>query len=195
MEKHLTAAGISARNSYIPHKGNELQGAQYGKTYRYESTYLDKSYYPLYYSRQKGAGINTTSVTQPNLSYGNDPYEESKKIADTEPTTNNSSGEASFVATQTYYNIPINATNYGEVATLLANAQKPYWIASRYVQTTSGYVYFGLRSVRNAEMDDSDSFFSNGSTVINIKYFRPVVTISFSLLSGAKDSSGAWKLK
>ena len=38
-------------------------------------------------------------------------------------------------------------------------------------------------------------FFSNGSTVTNIAYFRPVVSIPFSYLSGAKDSSGAWNLK
>ena len=80
MEKHLTQRGISARNSYIPHNDYDyLRGAKYGNTRSYKE-YQENSYYPLYYSRQKGAGINTTSVAQPNISYGNDPYEESKKL-------------------------------------------------------------------------------------------------------------------
>ena len=196
MEKHLTATGISARNSYIPHSDNDsLRGAKYGNTLSYRtSLYLESLYYPLYYSRQKGAGINTTSVAQPNISYGNDPYEESKKIADSEPTTNSDKAQANIVATQTYYAITINATNYGEAATLFTST-RAYWVASRYVQTTRDYAYWGLRSVNKTKMYDSDMFFSNASTVINNAYFRPVVSLPFSYLSGAKDSSGAWNLK
>ena len=190
MEKHLTATGISARNSYIPHSDNDsLRGAKYGNTLSYRtSLYLESLYYPLYYSRQKGAGINTTSVAQPNISYGNDPYEESKKIADSEPTTNSDKAQANIVATQTYYAITINATNYGEAATLFTST-RAYWVASRYVQTTRDYAYWGLRSVNKTKMYDSDMFFSNASTVINNAYFRPVVSLPFSYLSGA------WNLK
>ncbi|MFR8116296.1 MAG: hypothetical protein ACLVAK_04725 [Clostridia bacterium] len=196
MEKHLTAAGISARNSYIPHNDYDyLRGAKYGNTRSYkESLYQENLYYPLYYSRQKGAGINTTSVAQPNISYGNDPYEESKKIADSEPTTSNEEAQANIIVTQTDYSITINTTNYGEAATLFTSTSE-YWVASRSVQTTPDYAYWGLRSVNKTKMEQKDMFFSNGSTVTNIAYFRPVVSIPFSYLSGAKDSNGAWNLK
>ena len=196
MEKHLTAAGISARNSYIPHNDYDyLRGAKYGNTRSYkESLYQENLYYPLYYSRQKGAGINTTSVAQPNISYGNDPYEESKKIADSEPTTSNEEAQANIIVTQTDYSITINTTNYGEAATLFTSTSE-YWVASRSVQTTPDYAYWGLRSVNKTKMEQKDMFFSNGSTVTNIAYFRPVVSIPFSYLSGAKDSDGAWNLK
>ena len=194
MEKHLTAAGISARNSYIPYNDYDyLRGAKYGNTRSYKE-YQENSYYPLYYSRQKGAGINTTSVAQPNISYGNDPYEESKKIADSEPTTSNEEAQANIIVTQTDYSITINTTNYGEAATLFTSTSE-YWVASRSVQTTPDYAYWGLRSVNKTKMEQKDMFFSNGSTVTNIAYFRPVVSIPFSYLSGAKDSGGAWNLK
>ena len=194
MEKHLTAAGISARNSYIPYNDYDyLRGAKYGNTRSYKE-YQENSYYPLYYSRQKGAGINTTSVAQPNISYGNDPYEESKKIADSEPTTSNEEAQANIIVTQTDYSITINTTNYGEAATLFTSTSE-YWVASRSVQTTPDYAYWGLRSVNKTKMEQKDMFFSNGSTVTNIAYFRPVVSIPFSYLSGAKDYSGAWNLK
>ena len=93
MEKHLTTPGIAARNGYT---GSSVQ---YGKT----KTYTSNTKYPSLYANQKGAGPNVSSISQPDTTKGNDPYEESKPIATTEPTTDNTSGTGDpLTVTQTY---------------------------------------------------------------------------------------------
>ena len=192
MEKHLTAAGIAARNAY--NKGSSSY-AQYGTT----KTYTSNTKYPSLYAGQKGAGVNVAeananTVAQPDISKGNDPYEESKPIATTEPTTDNTSGTGNpLTVTQTYYNIPINTANYGDAASVLSNSNY-FWVASRFVNTGSDYAYFGLRYAGTGT-DGNYMFNSNGITN-NVNYrLRPVVSLSSSILSDAKDASGAWNLK
>ena len=142
MEKHLTAAGIAARNAYK----YDSDTAKYGTT----KTYTSNTKYPSLYAGQKGAGVNVaeanaSTIAQPDISKGNDPYEESKAIAETEPTTDNTSGTGNpLTVTQTYYYTPINATNYGDAASVLSNSNY-FWVASRCVGTDSDYAYFGLR--------------------------------------------------
>ena len=144
MEKQLTAAGIKSRNEY--NKGSSTY-AQYGTT----KTYTSNTKYPSLYANQKGAGPNikeaeaSKKITQPDTTKGNDPYEESKPIATTEPTTDNTSGTGNpLTVTQTYYNIAIDNTNYGTASSILANST-PFWVAARYVRTDSGGAGFGLR--------------------------------------------------
>ena len=188
MEKHLTAAGIAARNGYT----NGVQ--QYGKT----KTYASNTKYPSLYAGQKGAGVdvaeeNASSILQDHTK-GNDPYGESKPIATTEPTTDNTSGTGNpLTVTQTYYYIPINATNYGDAASVLSNSTW-YWVASRYVDTDSGIADFGLRGA-DTDTHGTDMFCSYGSTGSDGHRLRPVVSLSSSILSDAKDASGAWNLK
>ena len=137
MEKHLTETGIANRNAYT-------EAVKYGTTKTYTGSY---SYYPKLYANQIGAGTNTTNVTQPDITKGNDPYEESKALVGKEPTTDNTYGNATssgLTVTQTYYQIPINSDNYGEASNVLLNSTR-YWIASRYVYTYSKGAYFGLR--------------------------------------------------
>ena len=67
-------------------------------------------------------------------------------------------------------------------------------MASRYVNTNSDYANFGLRYA-NANTDGDDMFFSDGSTSYGNDRLRPVVSLSSSILSDAKDASGAWNLK
>ena len=65
--------------------------AKYGTT----KTYTSNTKYPSLYANQKGAGPNVEVMqvnTQSDTTKGNDPYEESKPIATTEPTTDNTSG-------------------------------------------------------------------------------------------------------
>mgnify|MGYP000473211631 CR=1 FL=1 len=140
MEKHLTPTGITNRNAYT-------DAVKYGTT----KTYTSNTKYPSLYANQKGAGPNITAadasakITQPKTDAGNDPYEESKPIATTEPTTDNTSGTGNpLTVTQTYYNISINDTNYGTAYSILANGT-PFWVAARYVNTISGSARFGLR--------------------------------------------------
>ncbi len=188
MEKHLTAAGIAARNGYT----NGVQ--QYGKT----KTYASNTKYPSLYAGQKGAGVdvaeeNASSILQDHTK-GNDPYGESKPIATTEPTTDNTSGTGNpLTVTQTYYYIPINATNYGDAASVLSNSTW-YWVASRYVDTDSGIADFGLRGA-DTDTHGTDMFSSYGSTGSDGHRLRPVVSLSSSILSETKDASGAWNLK
>ena len=190
MEKHLTSPGITARNAYQ----YDSSTAKYGKT----KTYTSNTKYPSLYANQKGAGPNITEaeaskkITQPKTDAGNDPYEESKAIAKTEPTTDQTSGTGSpLTVTQTYYNIPINDTNYGTASSILANGT-PFWVAARYVGAYSGYARFGLRFVDTGS-NGFVMFYSNGGTDGDDYALRPVVSLPSSLLTG-EQTNGAWNL-
>ena len=185
MEKHLTTAGITARNT-------SAGDVKYGTT----ETYTTTTEYPSLYAGQKGAGVNVTeadagTIEQPDISKGNDPYEESKKLATTEPTKDSTSKTGNpLTVTQTYYNMEINSTNYGNAANVL---REPfYWVATRFVNTNHE-ARFGLRLVGNGL--GGDYLFIEGDLNNVACNLRPVVSIPFSLLSEKKDSRGAWKLK
>ena len=187
MEKHLTAAGIAARNAYT-------NAVKYGTT----KTYTRDTRYPSLYVNQKGAGVNVaeekaSTIAQPDISKGNDPYEESKPIATTEPTTDNTSGTGDpLTVTQTYYDdISINDTNYGTASTVLANDTR-FWVAARYVATNSSYADFGLRNA-GTSTSGWHMFVSNGDTVGTDFALRPVVSLPSSLLTG-EQTNGAWNL-
>ena len=155
MEKHLTTPGITARNGYS-------SVVQYGATKTYTYSY---SYYPLLYAGQKGAGVNVTEaeaktkITQPNTDAGNDPYEESVKT--TSPLTSEKYTQADkkvLTVTQTYYNISINETNYGDAYKVLNNPTA-YWVAARYATSGPNGAGFGLRFA-STDMLGSSVFFS-----------------------------------
>ena len=188
MEKHLTAAGIAARNAYS-------SSVKYGTT----KTYTSNTKYPSLYAGQKGAGVNVAeananTIAQPDIINGNDPYEESKPIATTEPTTDNTSGTGNpLTVTQTYYDIPISTANYGDAASVLSNSNY-FWVASRYVDAYSDFARFGLRYAGAVTL--GNGMFGSGGYTDNYSYrLRPVVSLSSSILSDAKDASGAWNLK
>ena len=202
MEKHLTAAGIAARNAYT----NSSSGKKYGET----KTYTNNTKYPSLYAGQKGAGVNVaeteveTKMEKIDITKGNDPYEESKAIATTEPTNDNRSGTGKpLTVTQTYYSIPINEPNYGDAGSVLSNSTR-FWVASRYVYTGSYYARFGLRFAY--AVTDGDSMFSSytggGSSMSYSNNdpdasdggrLRPVVSLPSSLLTG-EQTNGAWNL-
>ena len=192
MEKHLTAdKGIPARNAY-KYKSDT---AKYGTT----KTYASNTKYPSLYAGQKGAGVNVaeanaSTIAQPDTTKENDPYEESKPIAKTEPTTDNTSGTGNpLTVTQTYYNIPISTANYGDAASVLSNSNY-FWVASRCVGTDSDIAGFGLR-IADAVTGGYGVFGSNSSADNGSYRLRPVVSLSSSILSETKDASGAWNLK
>ena len=184
MEKHLTADGITARNAYQ----YDSSTAKYGTT----KTYPSNTKYPSLYANQKGAGPNVSSITPSDITKGNDPYEESKPIATTEPTTDNTSGTGNpLTVTQTFYYIPINDTNYGTASSILANGT-PFWVAARCVNTYSDYAGFGLRYAYTGT-GGYDMFYSDGSTNGHLYALRPVVSLPSSLLTG-EQTNGAWNL-
>ena len=181
MEKHLTATGIAARNAYT-------NAVKYGTT----KTYTSNTKYPSLYANQKGAGPNVSSISQPDITKGNDPYEESKPIATTEPTTDNTSGTGNpLTVTQTFYYIPINDTNYGTASSVLANSTY-FWVASRYVYANSDGANFGLRGASTNTGGD-DVFSSYGDSYNYGNRLRPVVSLPSSLLTG-EQTNGAWNL-
>ena len=193
MEKHLTPTGIKSRNEY--NKGDSTY-AKYGTT----KTYTSNTKYPSLYANQKGAGPNITAanastISQPDITRGNDPYEESKAIVPkgtTEPTTSSTYGTGSpLTVTQTYYNISINDTNYGTASSILANSTY-FWVAARYVGTSSSTAIFGLRFART-DTYGGYMFFSGGDTD-GINYaLRPIVSLPSRLLTG-EPTNGAWNL-
>ena len=181
MEKHLTATGIAARNAYT-------NAVKYGTT----KTYTSNTKYPSLYANQKGAGPNVSSISQPDITKGNDPYEESKPIATTEPTTDNTSGTGNpLTVTQTFYYIPINDTNYGTASSVLANSTY-FWVASRFVDTNSDVADFGLRYA-GTNTYGYFMFYSYGYANNYGNRLRPVVSLPSSLLTG-EQTNGAWNL-
>ena len=183
MEKHLTPTGITNRNAY-----KEMH-TKYGTT---KSFIEVGGFYPRLYANQKGAGINTSEVSQPDILKGNDPYEESNAIATTEPTTDSTLYTEDFTVTQTYYGISINDTNYGAVYSVLANSTQ-FWVAARCVRADSNLAYFCLRVAgtgnSNQEVVGSDGVQSSADCTL-----RPVVSLPFNLITGEKDVNGAWNL-
>ena len=183
MENHLTDAGFTARNAYK----NEV-------TYGTPKTYTSNKQYPKLYASQIGAGITSTSVTKPDIVKTVDPYKESSK-GYTTPTaeTSDTAGDSGLTVTQTYYNIPINEANYGAAAAILANSNW-FWVASRYVYTNSSNANFGLR-IANTSMNGNGMFRSEGDTLNGANGLRPLVSLSYSVLTGEKDTNGAWTIK
>ena len=188
MEKHLTADGITARNAYQ----YDSSTAKYGTTKTYTS---NNTKYPSLYANQKGAGPNVSSISQPDTTKGNDPYEESKPIVPkgtTEPTTSSTYGTGSpLTVTQTDYYISINDTNYGTAATVLANSTE-FWVAARCVDTRSSDACFGLR-IAYARFFGCVMFYSDWSASGSTCALRPVVSLPSSLLTG-EQTNGAWDL-
>jgi len=66
-------------------------------------------------------------------------------------------------------------------------------VASRYVNTCSDYADFGLRYA-GTNTNGRSMFGSYGGTNDYDYSLRPVVSLSSSILSDAKDASGAWNL-
>ena len=184
MEKHLTPTGITNRNAYT-------SSVKYGTT----KTYTSYTKYPSLYANQKGAGPNVSSISQPDTTKGNDPYEESKPIVPkgtTEPTTSSTYGTGSpLTVTQTFYIIAIDNTNYGTASSILANGT-PFWVAARCVNTFSNFDRFGLRYA-GTDANGYLMFDSVGDTYGDRYALRPVVSLPSSLLTG-EQTNGAWNL-
>ena len=190
MEKHLTSDGITARNG-------SSSTVKYGKT----KTYASNTKYPSLYAGQKGAGVNVaeteveTKMEKIDITKGNDPYEESKAIAETEPTKDSKfeTGKP-LTVTSTYYGISINGTNYG-IAGDVMKSDNYFWVASRCVYADSDYASFGLRRAFT-NMENVGMYISNGYVGSSYGNLRPVVSLPSSILSDTKDAaSEAWNLK
>ena len=151
-EKWLTTDGISARTSY-----KNVDNITYDTPKTYKGSY---SYRPDIYGKTEN---------------------ESDKYYTT-PTTNTYSGGNSsdtLDVKQTYYNISINSTNYGDGAKVLT-ASNYYWVASRCVNCRSSDAVFGLRFA-SSYIYGSDMFYSNSSNNNFSSRLRPVVSLGSNI--------------
>ena len=188
MEQHLTPTGIATRNKYA-------NSVRYGKTKTYKDNY---SCYPLLYEGQKGAGVNVaeanaSTIAQPDITKGNDPYSES--VETTGPLTDKTYKQADnkvLTVTQTLYSIPINEANYGEAYKVLNNST-PYWVSARYVYTNSNVAVFGMYDA-DMNLGGYNMFYSNKDGYDYDDCLRPVVSLPSSLLTG-EQTNGAWNLR
>ncbi len=150
MEKWLTDSGKTARASYST-------AVKYGETKEYKGS---NSYTPDIYGKTEDESANYYSEPTTNT------YTPASGTATADNTLN---------AKQTYYNIPINQTNYGDGAKVLSSSNY-YWVAARYVICYSSNAYFGLRSA-SSNMDGYYMFNSNSNTISYYYRLRPVVSL------------------
>ena len=150
MEKWLTDSGKTARASYS-------NAVKYGETKEYKGS---NSYTPDIYGKTEDESANYYSEPTTNT------YTPASGTATADNTLN---------AKQTYYNIPINQTNYGDGAKVLSSSNY-YWVAARCVSCLSSSASFGLRGA-NSSMFGCSVFFSNSSTNSFSYRLRPVVSL------------------
>ena len=150
MEKWLTDSGKTARASYS-------NAVKYGETKEYKGS---NSYTPDIYGKTEDESANYYSEPTTNT------YTPASGTATADNTLN---------AKQTYYNIPINQTNYGDGAKVLSSSNY-YWVAARFVNCYSNYARFGLRSA-SSSMNGSDMFDSSSFTISSSNRLRPVVSL------------------
>ena len=150
MEKWLTDSGKTARASYST-------AVKYGETKEYKGS---NSYTPDIYGKTEDESANYYSEPTTNT------YTPASGTATADNTLN---------AKQTYYNIPINQTNYGDGAKVLSSSNY-YWVAARYVNCSSGSASFGLRYA-GSSMRGNFMFYSDSSTYYGYYRLRPVVSL------------------
>mgnify|MGYP007089114308 CR=1 FL=1 len=154
MEKWLTDSGKTARAGYT----NSSSGKKYGETKEYAGS---NSYTPDIYGKTEDESANYYSEPTTNT------YTPASGTATADNTLN---------AKQTYYNISINSTNYGDGAKVLSSSNY-YWVAARYVNCNSSNANFGLRNA-NSNMNGNNMFNSNSNTNNNNNRLRPVDSIN-----------------
>ena len=150
MEKWLTDSGKTARASYST-------AVKYGETKEYKGS---NSYTPDIYGKTEDESANYYSEPTTNT------YTPASGTATADNTLN---------AKQTYYNIPINQTNYGDGAKVLSSSNY-YWVAARCVYCNSNYAGFGLRNASSG-MDGYYMFFSDSDANGGSIRLRPVVSL------------------
>ena len=175
MEKNLTPDGFTARNNY-------KDAVQYGTT----KTYTEgNSYYPNYYKNEIGSGVDvaedkSNTITQPDITNAVDPYKESE-YSRTLTSGYTQAPTKNLTVTQTHYSI-IDSTNYGAASSVLSNSNY-YWVASRYVTTSSSRAAFGLRCART-RMHSNGLFYSDrGTGTSGSNRLRAIVSLDSSVLT------------
>ncbi|MDO5556131.1 MAG: hypothetical protein Q4G09_05815 [Clostridia bacterium] len=132
IEKHLTQAGINARNLY-----SNPDGFGYGDTKTFSINY---SYYPNLYEQENGSGINidpnpTETIRERLKTNGIDNSNPAQLDANTGNNAYKQANAQGLTITNSYYDIPFNVTNCGALFYLFENSS--FWLATRYVSVLS----------------------------------------------------------
>ena len=164
MESWLTESGKTARGNYSAY----TDGPKYGHT----QTYVTNRYYPNLYAQAIGGKIDSGAIEGIDVEEGN-----KTGLTESQEGTASGSTQAStnITVTQTYYDIPINSTNYGDGAKALSSGTS-YWVSSRSARCNSSHACFGLRSA-STYMSCISMFNSNGYTGYCYYRLRPVVSL------------------
>ena len=164
MESWLTESGKTARGSYSSYTD--------GPTYGHTQTYVTNRYYPNLYAQAIGGKIDSGATEGIDVEEGN-----KTGLTESEEGTANEFAKAStnITVTQSYYNIPIDSTNYGDGAKALSSGES-YWVASRYAKCDSSCAYFGLRYAYSY-MYGYDMYYSRNISGYFYGRLRPVVSL------------------
>lgn len=80
---------------------------------------------------------------------------------------------------------------------LCNNGNSNYWLASRYVGTTSSFAGFGLRYVMNGDVMGSNIFNSYDYEDNRGRYIRTVISLDLDVINideGYDENNGGWQL-
>ena len=178
IEKGYNASGKEFMNNYISD-----DGIKYGQTKTYD---LNNSYYPNLYSRENGAGINTSQVINNGIKRSEEYYKSLTEELYFQAT------DKGLTVTQTYYEIPSESSYYNNNTfwSMINNGR--YFIASRCQETFKNnplakeYTFFGLFGTKRY----NSLFLSNSEQAEARSYIRPVVTLSSNIkITGGEGNS------
>lgn len=169
-EKYIsdTVGKLTEDGTYITKVDKENNTVTYSKNY---------SWYPKLYTEENGSGINGDGIKSNGLKE----YESKKEngapvITSIDAETNQKTQAESLTTTYTYYQLEINANNYGDASNVL-KSDDYYCIASRFVECSSYSTRFGLRIAAITDIGCLIMFYSNGTPDSDDYYggLRPVV--------------------
>ena len=204
IESRMNSKGIAARNAYKDGK------VQYGTTRKYTG---NDTNYPALYEQEKYAGVKrnvdntltevsdvgdgtqviTGSVNATAQAKMNPNGKTQSEDVYTTPTGDTSkTASTTLTCTQTYYyfsNTPSSYFDDTNFHSMIFGTGTYFWLASRYVNCNSNYLYasFGLRRVSSSSLSGYNLFYSNGDTISSRSRLASVV----SLGSGIQVKSGS----
>ena len=170
MESWLTEAGKTAKSTYIANTVSGLSANNWiKKVNKDNNTITYEGYYPNLYARENGSGINTETVKTDGIKDTNKAELDRTTIAESYKQADN------LTITQTYYNISMNVTNYGDGLKALKSSTR-FWVASRCVGYYDYYANFGLR-LASTSMTGTNVFYSGTFSNNPGWTLRPVVSL------------------
>ena len=200
--RSLTVEDINKITGYDPEtaKYGDGQINEYGNKVTY---YWQETLYPYYESIDTEGNKLTGDLEQPhNGSFFWYDEENNTWNSSASSTTATSENKNKIVTlTNTYYQysdgngLNSNSEEYNILFSNLTNSS--YWLASRFINTYSDYVRFGLREVIYDTVTGFNCWFSNGGNNNTYNAVRPVVSLraDINITSGGGTVDNAYKIQ